>query len=141
MIKNVKKGIAVASIIAILGGSTAASAANNFRFSMVSNVIGKKEFNLKNKTTNCESKASTYRYNTENLVDFVGKYSVDLDGNGFLKKDYKGSYKKADGKVHTTGYGKINKNTYTVNVGVDPRCNLIPQGGQIKGEGEIKQAN
>ena len=50
MIKNVKKGIVVASIIAILGGSTAASAANNFRFSMVSNVIGKKEFNLKNKT-------------------------------------------------------------------------------------------
>lgn len=29
MIKNVKKGIVVASIIAILGGSTAASAANN----------------------------------------------------------------------------------------------------------------
>lgn len=42
MIKNVKKGIVVASIIAILGGSTAVSAANNFRFSMVSNVIGKK---------------------------------------------------------------------------------------------------
>lgn len=141
MIKNVKKGIVVASIIAILGGSTAVSAANNFRFSMVSNVIGKKEFNLKNKTTNCESKASTYRYNTENLVDFVGRYSVNLDGNGFLKKDYEGTYKKADGKDHTTGYGKINKNTYTVNVVVDPRCNLIPQGGQIKGEGEIKQVN
>lgn len=37
----------VASIIAILGGSTAASAANNFRFSMVSNVIGKRNLILK----------------------------------------------------------------------------------------------
>ena len=91
------------------------------------------------KKTTCVSTAATYRYNTDKLVDFEGRYAVDLDGNGFFNKDYKGTYKRADGNKHTTNYGKIDKNTYTVTVGVNIEDNIGPMGGQIKGEGELKQ--
>ena len=140
MNNKMKKGIMVVAIIFALGGSTVVSAANDFKFCIVSNVIGKKEFKLKNKYTNCVSNASTYRYNTDNKVDFVGRYAVDLDGNGFFNKDYDGVYKKANGKSYKTSYGIIDKNTYTVNVGVDRECNLGPKCGQIKGTGELVQA-
>lgn len=139
MRKNIKKNIVVLMMVLALGGGTAASAANKFKFSIVTSVIGKTEFKLQAKKTTCVSTAATYRYNTDNLVDFVGRYAVDLDGNGFFNKDYEGTYKRADGNKHTTNYGKIDKNTYTVTVGVNIEDNIGPMGGQIKGEGELKQ--
>lgn len=132
-----KKKFAIAATALLLGGTLTAYASNDFTFCFSSNVIGKTEYKLKKKETKCESKAITCRYYTGESVSFVGNYRIDLDGNGFFAADYKGKYKKADGSSCITKYGKIDKNTYTVNIGTN--SDLIPKGGQIEGSGEILQ--
>lgn len=137
MKKETKKRFVIADIALLLGGASSAYAANDFNFSFVSNVIGKKEFKLKNKYATCSSRAETYRYNTNRYVSSIGNYIIDLDGNGFFNPDYDGTYHKADGYVYTTDYGKIKNNTYTVNIGTN--SDLTATGRQIKGCGEIIQ--
>ncbi len=137
MKKNMKRGLAIAGMTLLLGGISTVYAANDFTFSFSSNVIGKTEFKLSNMDTKCKSKAATYVYNTNSYASFTGNYCITLDGNGFFNPDYKGTYKKADGYMYTTTYGKIKKNTYTVNIGTN--SDLIPRGGQIKGAGSIVQ--
>lgn len=132
-----KKIFLLASAILVLEGASTVYAANDFKFSFVSNIIGKTEFNLNKEYTTCDSNAGTYVYNTNSYADFVGEYCIDLNGNGIFKKDYEGTYQKADGRVHTTNYGEIKKNTYTVDIGSN--SHLAQRAAQIKGEGQIKQ--
>ena len=134
--KKYYKMIIVASMALLFSVSTA-YAANNFSFSFVSNVIGKTVFDLKAKNTVCVSKAATYVYNTNNYAKFVGNYRISLKGTGLLGHTYKGDYKKADDKEHTTKYDVIAKHTYTVNIGTN--TDLAAQCGQIKGTGHIEQ--
>lgn len=135
--KNMKKKLTLVVMLLFLGGTLTTYASKDFTFCFSSNVIGKKGFKLSNKKTTCESRADTFIFNTDNYADFVGKYCIDLEGKGFFKPSYSGTYQKVDGYVHTTKYGKIKKNTYTVNIGSN--SHLVPKGGQIKGEGEIVQ--
>lgn len=145
MNNKIKKFLAISGITLILGGASTAYAANTFSFSFHTQVVGKKEFNLKNKVTYCDSRAATYEYNTKNYANFVGHYSIELDGNDFWKPDYKGTSKKADDRVYTTNYNKdknnipqkIRANTYTVNIG--SKDDLTSRCLQITGNGTLKQ--
>lgn len=59
-----------------------------------------------------------------------------LDGSGFLAKGYVGTSRPADGSYHYQKYGKIKKNTYTINVGTPD--DLTSSGREIQGEGAIE---
>lgn len=134
---DMKKLFVIAGMALIVGGTSTAYASNDFTFSFVTNVIGKKEFKLSKKDTSCDSRAATYRYNTDFIVDHVARYRVNLDGNGFFNPDYTGKYQDANGKFCTTKYNTIKKNTYTVNLGT--KDDLAPRSEQIKGTGTIYQ--
>ena len=135
--KNIKKIFTNTGVALALGSASTAYAANTFTFSLVTNVIGTKEFELKKGNTTCGSKAYTYKYDTNSYASFIGNYRIDLDGNGVFEPDYTGTYHKADGYMYTTDYEDIKKNTYTVNVNTN--SDLAPRCLQIRGNGEIIQ--
>lgn len=120
-----------------MGIGSVVYAANTFSYSFVSNVIGKTEFKLKNKKTVCKSRAATYKYHTKSYANYIGNYRITLDGNGFFNPNYIGDYKKADDKMHDTNYKKIQKNTYTVNIGT--KDDLVARCLQITGTGKLLQ--
>lgn len=107
----------------------------SFSFNFSSYVLGKTEFSLAGKETNCDSTANTYRNGSVHKTKYT--YGITLDGNGLFKPNYKGSTHSANGKKYRTSYGIIKKNTYTVNVGSDDDLNMA--GVNIKGTGTLYQ--
>lgn len=137
MKKNIKKIFAITGMALALGSASTVYAANTFTFSFISNVIGTTEFKLDKGNTTCDSKADTYKYNTNSYASFIGNYCIDLDGNGIFEPDYTGTYHKADGYIYKTYYEDIKKNTYTVNIYTND--DLVARCLQIRGNGEIIQ--
>lgn len=135
-----KRKIIVGGLLAILLGIGCAQEvsanANHFTFKFSYAVVGHTSYSLSAKNTRTNNIAQTYRYNTNQIVDNNGHYIVSLDGNGFLKKDYVGTSRPADGSYHYQKYGKIKKNTYTINVGTPD--DLTASGREIQGEGAIE---
>lgn len=86
MKKNIKKIFTITGVALALGSASTAYAANTFTFSFVTNVIGTTEFELRKGNTTCDSKAYTYKYDTNSYASFIGNYRIDLDGNGVLNQ-------------------------------------------------------
>lgn len=135
--KQWRKVFAVITMALILGGTSTAYAANDFTFAFVNCVVGKTVFSLKNKTTKCQTRAETFRYNTNSYVTPFGNYAVSIVRKSFFNSSYDGDYKKADGYCYTTKFGKIKKGKYTVTVGSN--SHLAAGGREIRGGGTLKQ--
>lgn len=135
--RKIKK-IGVVSLLATIMSTTFVYAETNkgsFSFDFSTAVIGKTEFSLAGKETNCDSTANTYRNGSVLKTKYT--YGITLDGNGIFNPNYKGSTHYANGKKYRTSYGVIKKNTYTVNVGSDDDLNMA--GANIKGSGTLYQ--
>lgn len=135
--KQRRKVFAVIAMALILGGTSTAYAANDFTFAFVNCVVGKTEFSLKDKNTKSETRADTFRYNTNSYVTPFGNYAVSLVRKSFFNSSYDGDYMKADGYYHTTNFGKIKKGKYTVTLGSN--SHLASSGKEIRGNGTLKQ--
>lgn len=141
MKKRFSKTLILASIILILSGSMVCLAATDmgqFFYDFDFAVVGSTEFDLNNQYTYCKSSARSYREG--NLYGSNYHYMIALDGNGWFKPNYEGSYKAADGTEKYTYYNgssKIKANTYTVNV--DTSDYLTSAGVRIIGDGTLYQ--
>ncbi len=136
--KNIKKIGVTCLLLAMMNTALVYAESNkgNFTFNFSSAVIGKTEFSLAGKETNCDSTANTYREGSVLKKKFT--YAITLDGKGLFKPSYKGSTHSANGKKYRTNYGIIKKNTYTLYIwSSDDDINMC--GANIKGSGSLYQ--
>lgn len=135
-----KKLVGMASLAVLVGGASTVLGASKgtFSFSFSSNVVGKTEFSLANKSTSCNSTAESYRYGTGELLESKYRYKMSLEQKKFLGKSYSGDKSiYADGVKHKIAFNTVEKGTYTVNISSPD--NLSACGVLIKGNGELFQ--
>lgn len=138
--KKMKRMVGVASLAVLVGGASTVLAASKgeFSFSFSSNVIGKTEFKLANKSTSCSSTADSYRYGTSDVLSTKYRYKMSLEQQKIFGKSYSGDKSiYADGLKHKIAFNTVDKGTYTVNIGSPDK--LSASGVVIKGDGELFQ--
>lgn len=140
MKKKLFSGIVICSLLILIAKPvfTFASDTNRgtFTFDFKFTVKGTTQFSMSKQDTKCISSAQAYQSEYDSY-NYGYSYKIDLDGDGWFRPDYSGSYVLGDGYNHTTTYGKISENTYTVNI--DSKENLNTGGYQMIGSGILYQ--
>ena len=111
----------------------------SFTFKFSTAVQGSTKFELGAVKTTCTSTADTYTLEGHNYSSRKYIYHIDLIGKGWFASQYIGTSQYADGWSYTTDYGKINDNTYTLNISSDRFLGSEGQGYQIDGSGTLYQ--
>lgn len=137
--KKINKLVGIAILAFLVAGTATVFAADkgSFTFKFTYAVVGSTKFDLAAKTTTCQSRADSYRYNTSEILTTKYTYGIDLDGDGWFSSDYIGTLQRADGKQYTTSYGSISKNTYTLNISSGD--DITSHGVEIEGNGTLYQ--
>lgn len=138
--KKIKKMIGAASLVVLVGSTTAfAASKGTFSFDFQTNVQGSTKFSLAAKNTTCDAYGTTYRRSGEPISRNF-RYSMELEQTKIFGKTYKGDKElRANGCYYTIGFGKITSNTYNVNVGSPDSSEMHSYSAAICGEGELSQ--